>query len=178
MVLNRLGDKKGTSLSNVVRFNEAMKTAWNSLPGVESLGKDYLALLIYILVYAWAVGVIKWYYLRANVLEVRVSYPEVHLRTGRGYSKPAVFNLGSVPLGVHKIKKLMMIFNLGVRNYQKVENCCSRLHQLTRVGMEVSMVETNQPHYFLGWYHSWLSTVHVGRVNFDQVANQVVIETK
>jgi hypothetical protein len=26
MVLNRLGDKKGTNLSNVVRFNEAMKT--------------------------------------------------------------------------------------------------------------------------------------------------------
>ncbi len=25
-VLNRLGDKKGTNLSNVVRFNEAMKT--------------------------------------------------------------------------------------------------------------------------------------------------------
>ncbi len=26
MVSNRLGDKKGTNLSNVVRFNEAMKT--------------------------------------------------------------------------------------------------------------------------------------------------------
>ena len=26
MVLNRLGDKKGTNLSNVVGFNEAMKT--------------------------------------------------------------------------------------------------------------------------------------------------------
>jgi hypothetical protein len=26
MVPNRLGDKKGTNLSNVVRFNEAMKT--------------------------------------------------------------------------------------------------------------------------------------------------------
>ncbi len=26
MVLNRLGDKKGTNLSNIVRFNEAMKT--------------------------------------------------------------------------------------------------------------------------------------------------------
>jgi hypothetical protein len=30
MVSNRLGDKKGTNLSNVVRFNEAMKT--NVLP--------------------------------------------------------------------------------------------------------------------------------------------------
>ena len=29
MVLNRLGDKKGTNLSNVVRFNEAMKTQAN-----------------------------------------------------------------------------------------------------------------------------------------------------
>ena len=29
MVLNRLGDKKGTNLSNVVRFNEAMKTMVN-----------------------------------------------------------------------------------------------------------------------------------------------------
>ena len=26
MVLNSLGDKKGTNLSNVVRFNEAIKT--------------------------------------------------------------------------------------------------------------------------------------------------------
>ena len=26
MVLNRLGDKRGTNLSNLVRFNEAMKT--------------------------------------------------------------------------------------------------------------------------------------------------------
>ncbi len=26
MVLNRLGDRKGTNLSNVIRFNEAMKT--------------------------------------------------------------------------------------------------------------------------------------------------------
>ncbi len=26
MVSNRLGDKKGTNLSNVVRFNDAMKT--------------------------------------------------------------------------------------------------------------------------------------------------------
>jgi hypothetical protein len=29
MVLNRLGDKRGTNLSNLVRFNEAMKTTWS-----------------------------------------------------------------------------------------------------------------------------------------------------
>ena len=33
MVSNRLGDKKGTNLSNVVRFNEAMKTStFDQLP--------------------------------------------------------------------------------------------------------------------------------------------------
>ncbi len=31
MVLNRLGDKKGTNLSNVVRFNEAIKTKTSAL---------------------------------------------------------------------------------------------------------------------------------------------------
>jgi hypothetical protein len=90
-----------------------MVEAWNSLPEVESLGKDYLALLIYILVYAWAVGVIKWYYLRANVLEVRVSYPEVHLRTGRGYSKPVVFNLGFPCPGGTQKKKINDNFQFG-----------------------------------------------------------------
>jgi hypothetical protein len=31
MVSNRLGDKKGTNLSNIVRFNEAMKTVISKL---------------------------------------------------------------------------------------------------------------------------------------------------
>jgi hypothetical protein len=31
MVSNRLGDKKGTNLSNVIRFNEAIKTTNTNL---------------------------------------------------------------------------------------------------------------------------------------------------
>ncbi len=39
MVPNRLGDKKGTNLSNVFRFNEAMKT--KSIHCFESLKKIF-----------------------------------------------------------------------------------------------------------------------------------------
>jgi hypothetical protein len=44
MVLNRLGDKRGTNLSNLVRFNEAMKTVKQDL----LWHPEYLYIYIYI----------------------------------------------------------------------------------------------------------------------------------